>query len=366
MSSYNDTCEALGLAIAAKAPVILWGAPGQGKTSVLEAVATTTNRQLRVVLASIREPSDFAGLPYPENGRTTLLAPDWAQDIAETGDGILFFDEISTAPPATQAAMLRVALDRVAGDLYLGDDVSIVAAANPPEIAADGWDLAAPMANRFVHLDWSLPAEVVRDGFTLGWPEVPVPQVDPEALEAAIAEAKLLIGSFIGARPDHTTRVPNATSEAGRAFPTPRSWEMAATLYGYAVAAGASGTARRLLLNGCVGEASTGEFLVYVEELDLPDPEEVLAHPDKWEVPTRGDRVYAVGASILAAVKQNLTDKRWVAVGPVLARMAEQQHSDVAVAVGRRWMSIRPASAPAPSADVLNALADVFKAAKII
>lgn len=364
--TYQDTQQALGVAVAAQVPVILWGAPGQGKTSVLEDIAAQTGRTLRTVLASIREPSDFAGLPNIVDGKTRLIAPDWAQDIAETGDGILFFDEISTAPPATQAAMLRVALDRVAGDLYLGDKVSIVAAANPPEIAADGWDLAAPMANRFCHIDWALPADVVRDGFSIGWPETPIPNADTARVEKETAEALLLVGAFLGARPDLATAVPTATSEAGRAFPTPRSWEMAAALYGYATAAGVTGTARRMLVTGCVGQGAAAEFLAYVADLDLPDPEVLLADPDSFVAPTRGDRVYACGASVLAAVKGNNTPARWKAAGKVIAVIAKADHSDVAVAIGKRWMGIRPGDDVMPDPESLKALTPILKAAKII
>lgn len=364
--SYQDTASALGVAVAAKAPVILWGAPGQGKTSVLESIADASSRMLRTVLASIREPSDFAGLPTIVDGKTRLIAPDWAQDIATEGSGILFFDEISTAPPATQAAMLRVALDRVAGDLYLGDNVSIVAAANPPEIAADGWDLAAPMANRFCHLDWSLPADVVRDGFSIGWPEVPVPSADPARVAKETTEALLLVGAFLGARPDMVTVIPKATAEAGRAFPTPRSWEMAAKLYGFATAAGVSNVARRMLVTGTVGQAAAAEFLAYVADLDLPDPEVLLADPSKFEAPTRGDRVYAVGASVLAAVKANNTDERWKAAGKVVAVIAKADHADVAVAIGKRWMAIRPSANVMPDPESLKALTPILRTAKII
>jgi hypothetical protein len=364
--SYSDTSSALGVAVAAKAPVILWGAPGQGKTSVLESIADASSRMLRTVLASIREPSDFAGLPTIVDGKTKLIAPDWAQDIAEKGDGILFFDEISTAPPATQAAMLRVALDRVAGDLYLGDNVSIVAAANPPEIAADGWDLAAPMANRFCHLEWALPADVVRDGFSIGWPEIAVPVVDSVRADREIQNARLLVGAFLGARPDMVTVIPKATAEAGRAFPTPRSWEMAAHLYGFATAAGVSNTARRMLITGSVGQAAAAEFLAYVADLDLPDPEMLLADPSKFVAPTRGDRVYAVGASVLAAVKSNTTPERWKAAGKVVAAIAQADHSDVAVAIGKRWMAIRPSADVMPDPESLKALTPILRAAKLI
>ena len=69
-------------------------------------------------------------------------APGLGWRLAEAGRGLLFLDELSTAPPAVQAALLRVVLERVVGDLTLPDEVAVVAAANPPDQAADGWDLS--------------------------------------------------------------------------------------------------------------------------------------------------------------------------------------------------------------------------------
>ena len=128
------------------------------------------------MIASIREPSDFAGLPIIDRGdgsrapSVVFAPPSWATALADAGRGLAFFDEISTAPPAVQAAMLRVVLERTVGDLTLPDDVSIVAAANPPDQAADGWDLSPPLANRFCHLDWPVDARTVAAGFAGGWP----------------------------------------------------------------------------------------------------------------------------------------------------------------------------------------------------
>lgn len=366
--SFADTQAALGVAIATKrTPVLLWGAPGQGKTQTLYAIAKANDMHIENVLASIREPSDFAGLPYVVDGKTTLIAPDWAQRIAShTADGgsaMLFFDEISTAPPASQAALLRVALERTAGDLYLGDNVAIVAAANPPELAADGWDLAAPMANRFCHLDFALTAEAVREGFSFGWGDVIVPTVDRQKAEEEVSNAMLLVAAFLTSRPDLVTVMPNSSAEAGRAYPTPRSWEMAATLYGYATAAGVTGVARRMLVTGSIGQGAGAEFLAYVADLDLPNPEDLLADPASFVAPTRGDRVYAIGASVLAALKSNNTPARWIATGQVISAIVKANHADVAVALGKKWISEDMRLGPEwiPDAESLRTFAPILK-----
>src|SRR5690242_19898231 len=137
MEQQSTALEALGVAIAARVPVLLWGAPGTGKTSVIRAMAAAAGWPCETVIASIREPSDFAGLPVISGSDGTsgvdFAPPRWAQRLASAGTGLAFFDEVSTAPPAVQAALLRVVLERTVGDLRLPDGIAVVAAANPPE-----------------------------------------------------------------------------------------------------------------------------------------------------------------------------------------------------------------------------------------
>jgi MoxR-like ATPase len=169
MSAQNPAVEALGVAVAARVPVLLWGAPGTGKTSAIRAMAGAMDLPCETVIASIREPSDFAGLPIVVGGEVRFAPPAWARRLAEAGRGVLFLDELSTAPPAVQAALLRVVLERAVGDLTLPDEVAVVAAANPPEQAADGWDRCCPTGGRRRR---SCPAAWSRPSCTSGpgWP----------------------------------------------------------------------------------------------------------------------------------------------------------------------------------------------------
>src|SRR5688500_14259696 len=117
MSGANVVTEALGIAVAARVPVLLWGAPGTGKTSAIRAMADAAGLPCETVIAAIREPSDFSGLPVVLDRVVHFAPPRWAERLAAAGRGVLFLDEISTAPPAVQAALLRVVLERVVGDL---------------------------------------------------------------------------------------------------------------------------------------------------------------------------------------------------------------------------------------------------------
>jgi hypothetical protein len=336
----NPVAEALGVAVAARVPVLLWGAPGTGKSSAIRAMAEAMSLPCETVIASIREPSDFAGLPVISDNTVHVAPPRWAQRLATHGTGILFLDELSTAPPAVQAALLRVVLERTVGDLTLPDDVAVVAAANPPEQAADGWDLSAPLANRLCHLSWETTPTAIADGLVGGWaaPEVPLL---PDGWEAGEPLSRGLVGAFLRVRPALTLAPPADAASAGHGWPSPRTWEMTARLMTAANAAGTGQTARSALIRGAVGEGAGVEFLAWLAEMDLPDPEAVLADPASFRPPERGDRAYAALTSVAAAVAALPTPDRWVAGWQVLGACAEDA-PDVAATAARVLARCRP------------------------
>ena len=365
LDEYSACYKTLIVCIAARIPVILWGPPGQGKTSVVRHISKDQGRHLEVILASIREPQDFAGLPIIANGLATITPPDWAKRLAEVQDGILFADEVNTAPPSVQAALLRVCLDKVAGDCHLGDDTSVIAAANPPEQAADGWDLAPPLANRFCHINWELPAEVVRDGLSGNWASYQVPIPKAEDLKRALIGERAALSGFLASRPDLTTVVPKTSSEQGRAFPTPRSWEMAVILSGWITACNLEPSVRRLAILGCVGSGPAAEFITYRENIDLPNPEELIKKPNDFVLPNRMDKVYVIGVSLLAVLRHNMTKERWDAVGVIIERIASSGHPDLAVTFAKDWLRERPAGAT-PNKSLLQSLIPLLTEAKLI
>lgn len=345
------TTAALALAVQARVPALLWGAPGTGKTSYILALGRALGLPVEVVIASIREPSDFAGLPVVRESGVVMEPPAWARRLASSGKGILFLDEISTAPPAVQAALLRVVLDRVVGDLPLPPGVAVVAAANPPEQAAGGWDLSAPLANRFCHLSWGVDPREWADGMVQGWPEPPIPRL-PEGWESGVMTSRALVAAFIRHRPHLLLQVPQSEEQAGKAWSSPRSWEMAARLLAAAQAAGAGEDVEASLAAGCVGEGPALEFLAWRRELDLPDPEDVLADPDGFVLPARGDQAYAVLAAVVAAAVSRLTRERWLAAWRVLARAAEQGVKDVAAAAARSLAQAQKPGLPLPTKEL--------------
>lgn len=349
MGDLQASVDALAVAVAARVPVLLWGSPGTGKTSVVRSLAAAMGWPCETVIASIREPSDFAGLPVVagDGSHVDFAPPRWARRLAETGHGVLFLDEISTAPPAVQAALLRVVLERTVGDLALPAGVAVVAAANPPEQSADGWDLSAPLANRFCHLDWTVDARVVAGGFVGGFPAVAAPELPDGWDKSSAAAAAGAVAGFLVARPALACAVPTEASRAGRGWPSPRSWEMVTRLLAAASAATSGGDVVAALVTGCVGEGAGLEFLSWYDELDLPDPEVVLADPERFVVPERPDRVLAALSAVSASVIADLTVERWLAGWRVLGRAAAVA-PDAAAIAARALTRRRPAGAPVP------------------
>src|SRR5690348_13446660 len=215
--------DALTLAITADLPVLLWGEPGIGKTAALTQLAVSLDLPLTTVIASVHEPTDFSGLPVigadPAVQGVPMAPPDWAVRLVRAGRGLLFLDELSTAPPAVQAALLRLVLERRIGALRLPPDVRIVAAANPRSSAADGWELSPPLANRFVHLQWAHEHEVVVRGLAGTWPRATLPLLDPRKLPEAVHFARRAVCGLLSARPALAHRLPTGEARRGGAWP---------------------------------------------------------------------------------------------------------------------------------------------------
>ncbi|MGH3784956.1 MAG: AAA family ATPase [Pseudonocardiaceae bacterium] len=354
--------EALAVSVAAGVPVVLWGSPGTGKTSVVRALGASLGWPVEVVIGSLREPSDFAGLPVVVDGGVRMAPPAWAVRLAEAGHGLLFLDELSTAPPAVQAAMLRVVLERVVGDLALPAAVRVVAAANPPEQAADGWDLAAPLANRLVHLDWPVDAAAVADGLATGFPTV-LPGALGQPPPSRVLAARAAVAAFLKVRPTLVLQLPKVAASVGRGWPSPRSWEHLAILLAACETARVSADVRACLLTGAVGEGAGVEFLSWLAHADLPDPEAVLADPSSFVLPQRSDRAFAALTAVAAVAIARGDPDSWSAAWRVLAT-ATKAAPDVATLVAQTLAAARPPGASLPL-EVL-ALAPVLRAAGLL
>jgi hypothetical protein len=337
--------EALTLAVSADLPVLLWGEPGIGKTAALNQLADALELPLTTVIASVHEPSDFSGLPVvgdnPAEQGVPMAPPDWAVRLVRDGQGLLFLDELSTAPPAVQAALLRVVLERRVGALRLPLGVRIVAAANPRSSSADGWELSPPLANRFVHLQWTYDHEVVVRGLGGTWPTAALPRLAPGQLPDAVTFARRAVCELLAARPGLVHQLPKNEARRGGPWPSPRSWEMTLRLVAFATAAGVSREVLSMLARGTVGDGPGLELLASMDRMDLPDPEVLLADPAAAVLPERGDLRQTVLDGVVEAVRKRPEQSRWNAAWSLLVLALETGAPDVVVVPAATLAALR-------------------------
>jgi hypothetical protein len=325
-------------------PVLLWGPPGVGKTAHVYALGRQHKIKVVGLVASLYEPADFAGYPVPAKDKMQFLPPSWVDELSD--GGILFLDEINTAPPAVQAALLRVVLERRVGDIKLPDSVRIVAAANPPELAAGGWELAPALANRFVHIQFKPTATQWVSEFPGYWGNPP--QV-PGLEEAQWKRNRSLVAAFIHRRPELLLQVPGESGQT--AFPSPRTWDYVSRLLTVC-----PDNVEEFVL-GAVGPGAGSEFLTWRQALDLPTPQQLLdGHP----LPTRPDAAFAALMALAAFVQESPTQDSWTKAVEITAAVP----ADVAVVVLKGLLKSRNKEWPVPTA--INKLVPSLKAAGLL
>jgi hypothetical protein len=132
-----------------KISTMIWGAPGIGKSSIVNQLATAHQLEFIDIRLSQLAPTDLRGLPVAENGVSKWFPPEF---LPQQGQGILFLDEINMAPPAMQGMAQQLILDRRVGSYLVPDGWFVWAAGNRKEDRAGVFDMPAPLTNRFLHL----------------------------------------------------------------------------------------------------------------------------------------------------------------------------------------------------------------------
>lgn len=347
--NYQATTSALRIAVEAGLPVALRGRPGVGKTSMAETVARELGLHLEVVVGSLREPTDLAGLPVVStDGTVRLAAPAWAQRAADAeGGALVLLDELTTASPAVQAAMLRVIRERVVGELSMGPNVRIVGAYNDARDCG-GFELELPMRSRLLHLSVGADLDSFVDGLVNGWSS---PVVGGPATGRATRGANSrLVAGFLRARPSLLEDVPQHSSTGG--YPCPRTWEMAVDALTAADSSGLVDEVRYVLVAGCIGSGAASEFLAWCDALDLPDPREILRSPAllaQHLSTKRPDRSYVVLSSVVDCAGASVDAATWSALVDVLASTVKAGYGDLVGVHARRVVAMRPAKTPLPA-----------------
>lgn len=274
--------------------VFLWGPPGSGKSSVVRQVGQDTGLAIIDVRASMLDPTDIRGIPTLVDGRTVWWPPGFLPTEATDG-GILFLDELNSAPPLVQASLYQLVLDGRVGEYVLPTGWHVVAAGNRAQDRSVVFRMPAALANRFVHLDFEVDYEDWR-----AW--------------AVGHDIHPLVIGFLGLRRELLSQPP----ANDHAFATPRSWEMASDV----VKGLGSGDDAGDVLVGVVGEGAAIEFLAYAESaMREADVERIIGNPARARLPEDLAGLYALVSYV--ASRGDETSVR-SAAGVLLSRLTPE------------------------------------------
>lgn len=223
-----------------KLSTMIWGPPGIGKSSIVMQTAEAHKMDCIDLRLSQLAPTDLRGLPVAENGLSRWYPPEF---LPRDGAGVLFLDELNLAPPAMQGMAQQLILDRRVGSYTVPDGWFIWAAGNRKEDQASVYDMPAPLANRFLHLE----VEPDFDSFKR------------YALAHGVHEQ---IIAFLAFRPGLLHKL----TPQQNIWPSPRSWVMASDLHRVGMD-----------VTAAVGTAAANEFKAFVVlYTSVPDLETIL------------------------------------------------------------------------------------------
>lgn len=365
--------RAMLAAVEAGVPCFLWGKPGVGKTASIEH-RFAGQRHVETVIASIRDTTDFLGLPIESrdsdgDANVDYAPPGWARRLAKSSKGLAFIDEATTCAASTWKAMLRVVQERYVGELYLGDATTIICAANPVDIAVGGNELDPPTANRFMHLDWVFNAGFWLDNIMSDFENPQYPHqasMITKGDSADMLRAGQMVLGYLNANPAELD--PAVPAEIGTpdksghyaasyGYPSPRSWRNLRRVLAFLHPQDES--AMLLAMKGLVGLAAARNMLTWLKANDLYDPSEVLAGrvAVDW-TDKRRDRIFALMQAITTLTQQRGGAEDHRAALAVFVECLGQGRKDVVVPGLRRLLNTLPRGVAVPHR-LREALADV-------
>jgi hypothetical protein len=357
---YNEKNNPNGVQNPECVPFLLLGSPGSAKTACVQSVAKFLQESLgeefpcETIACPQIQPEVLGGLPVPNHDHktTNLYVYSAGKRLAAVNRGVLFLDEFSSAPDPVAAASLTVLQSGILGDFRMPSSVARGAAMNDPEKATAGRPLMAPESNRFCWIPWSLDVDEWVDYMNGGKGAISSVVVLPFNWERDYYDqAAGIVTNFIKARQQLLMKEPNP-HEAGVAWPSPRSWRNATRLMAAGLSLGEQPTSSLInkAVEGCVGEAAVVEFASWLTEMDLPDPETVLAAGSKYELPKRDDRALVILDNVARVVCREHPNRvqRWNTATEIVE--ANEKKKDVILGPIEYLMYHKPQGAKIPKA----------------
>ena len=260
--------------------VMMWGAPGVGKSQAVKELADKLALSLnkKVVVTDVRlilfNPVDLRGIPTASVSKEFAI---WLKpkifDMNPSKDvvNILFLDEISAAPPSVQAAAYQITLDKKIGEHVLPANCIVIAAGNRVTDKSVAYQMPKALANRLMHF------EIASD-------------FDSWNAWAVTHNIHPYILGYLKFKPDRLCQ----EGDNGIAYATPRTYEMVSNILNYV-----SDDLKQVLpmISGLVGTGVAMELKTWTKIYSkLPNIEKIFDGRER-EVPKSLDVLYALTAS---------------------------------------------------------------------
>jgi MoxR-like ATPase len=185
------------LNVATVRPVFIWGAPGIGKSSIVERFADELGLPCVSLLGSQLAPEDIIGVPQIIDGKSVFCPP---RTIARDEAYCLFLDELNACSQEVQKAFYSLIHDRRIGEYALPQGSIIIGAGNRAQDNAIVKPMSSALINRMFHVELTASHREWLDWAGSN-------NIHPYVME------------YIGLRADHLWMQPPKTAEP---FSTPR------------------------------------------------------------------------------------------------------------------------------------------------
>ena len=270
------------LSVALTRPVFIWGAPGIGKSSIVQRFASELGLPCVSLLGSQLAPEDIIGVPQIIDGKSVFCPP---RIIARDAPYCLFLDELNACSQEVQKAFYSLIHERRIGEYHLPEGSIVIGAGNRAQDSAIVKPMPSALINRMFHVEMT-----VAHREWLAW--AGQNNLHPYVLE------------YIGIRPDHLWHQPPKTEEP---FSTPRSWHMLSdALYSYG--AGITDKELEILACGCLSPHHATQFRAFVKQIrNRYALSAIIGGTQKWpSTPEDRDALYFLAQSFRAQLVKEL------------------------------------------------------------
>ena len=244
--SQSELLEVL-LNIAPIRPVFIWGAPGIGKSALVQKFADEVGLTCVSLLGSQLAPEDIIGIPQIRGNTSEFLPPKM---IARSDPYVLFLDELNACSQEVQKAFYSLIHERRIGEYHLPKGSVVIGAGNRTQDGAIVKTMSSALVNRMFHVQL-----VAKPQEWLNW--------------AYDANIHPWVIDYITQRPDHLFSEPPKNEEP---YSTPRSWHMLSDALKeyHAGEEGAeiSQDMLRVLAYGSVSATHAGMFIAFTKNVN--------------------------------------------------------------------------------------------------